>query len=325
MNFKKVLIGMSAVLVAVVLVGGVAYAKTDDSGKHGFSLANVYGMFNGTSKFKASGSESMKAPAGSKVEIAIGDNGKVRVGGAKITAINGATISAVSTWGSLSFNWTVMTNGSTQFLRLYGGASGLSEMAVGDFISFQGMLDTNASSPTVTATAVKDWSIQKTRATFNGTVQSANSADGSFVLTTENRGNITVKTTSTTKIAKGGIVGVFADIMVNAKVTASGLWNNLTNILEASEVKIKVPDTRTTLEGTVKTTAAGAVPTTFVMTSGGVDYTVKVAADTSILNVLWLHTALTNVHAGDKIRVYGLVNADHTIDATVVRDTAISL
>ncbi len=123
---------------------------------------------------------------------------------------------------------------------------------------------------------------------------------------------------------KGGIVGIFADIAVGVKVAAQGLWNTITNTLSADHVKVNLQSEnhettagKTTLEGKVKSVNP------LVMTSGGTDYTVNIASDTSVLNALWLRLPIASVSVGDTIRVYGKVNTNATIDATVVRDTNI--
>lgn len=103
--------------------------------------------------------------------------------------------------------------------------------------------------------------------------------------------------------------------------------SNGTFTMNAGTVKdwstIIVPSAKTTVQGTVKTIPGNAAPTTFVMTVNGTDYTVKVSAGTSVLNNKWLQTGLTTIRTGDSIRVYGLFNADKTVDATVVRDISI--
>jgi hypothetical protein len=80
---------------------------------------------------------------------------------------------------------------------------------------------------------------------------------------------------------------------------------------------------KTTLEGKVKTAPVGAVTTTLVLTVDGKDYTVKVAADISVLNSSWLRMPISSIAVGDSVRIYGTVNTDMTINATVVRDTSI--
>ena len=186
---------------------------------------------------------------GSTLEIHVTDHGKVLVRGAKVTSISGNTINASATWGSAVFNWAVVTDSSTELIRRFGGKAAISEISVGDFISFRGILDTSVANPiTVKASAVKDWSIQK---------------------------------------------------------------------------QIPAP-IRTTLEGKIKSVGGTTtLPTTFVMTSGNKDYTVNVSAGTAVLNHLWLQAALSSFKAGDKIRVYGTVNANLTVEATVVRNVSL--
>lgn len=101
-------------------------------------------------------------------------------------------------------------------------------------------------------------------------------------------------------------------LTVNAKVVKN--WS--TEKVESAQSRV--------FEGTLKSLAATAAPTTMVVRVGDVDYTVNVPANISILNNLWLMTSLTNFHVGDHIRLYGVVSGA-TINASVVRDTSIVL
>lgn len=95
---------------------------------------------------------------GSMLEVHITDTGKVLVRGAKVTAVSGNTISAETLWGSAVMTWSVLTDGSTEFIRRAGGKGSVSDIAVGDLISFQGTLQTSVASPlTVQAKIVKNW------------------------------------------------------------------------------------------------------------------------------------------------------------------------
>ncbi len=184
---------------------------------------------------------------GSMLEVHVTDRGNVLVRGAKVTAISGNTISAATTWGSASMTWNIVTDSNTEFVRR-GGKSSISEISVGDLVSFQGMLQTGVASPlTVQAKIVKNWTV------------------------------------------------------------------------------LKPAPAPMTLEGKIKTPpAASSTPTTMVATFKDRDYTVNIAADTSVLNVFWLRIPLTSLKAGDNVRIYGLVNsASSTIDATVIRDTSV--
>ena len=112
---------------------------------------------------------------------------------------------------------------------------------------------------------------------------------------------------------KGDLVTTGSGLVVNAKVVKD--W---------SIEKKEKPEQAKVFEGTLKSVASTTLPTTLVVTIGGVDYTVNVAANISILNNLWLTTSLSNFHVADHIRLYGTVSGT-TITASVVRDTSISI
>ncbi len=298
---KKIFISLLAALTALTIA--VPAFADDDRGEH----------------MKAAHS------LGSTLEVHINDNGKTLVRGAKVTAVSGNTITATTAWGSVSMAWTVNTNAGTEFVRKAGGASNISEVSVGDFISFYGMLVTTTSGFTVNADIVKDWSVQAISGSFNGTVQSVNVSANSFVLASNERGTVTVMVSGQTSVMKGDAAAVFADIVAGASVQVKGVWNTQTNTIAASRVTIKVPKIEArTFEGTIKSISATTLPTVIVLTVDNIDYTVNVAANISILNNLWLTTSLANFHVGDRLRVYGTVSGT-TIQASVVRDTSIRI
>ncbi|HRH31519.1 MAG TPA: DUF5666 domain-containing protein [Candidatus Paceibacterota bacterium] len=308
MTHKKLFIGILALALAV---GGVSIARADNDREK---------ENRGNDSHQ---NEREARLVGSSLEVHITDSGKVLVRGAKVASVSGSTITATTTWGSVAMNWTVTTDSNTKLLRRYGGSSAMTEIAVGDFISFQGNLVTGTASPmTVLAKTIKDWSVQKKNATFEGTVSSISGT--TFVLATKKDGNITVSTVAGTQYMKNGSTGAFADIAVNGKVAVTGLYNNLTHTLEASKVSVKttvVQPQAMTKEGKLVSIAGTTAPTSFVIKSGDTNYTVRVSASTSILKNNWLTASLANFVVDNTVRVYGVVNADNTIDATVVRNT----
>ncbi len=303
---KKLLFGTAAVLAGVTMLSALALAENDDHDK----------MMQHEEIRKV----------GSTLEVHISDNGNVLMRGAKVTKINGSTITAANTWGSATLSWTVNTNSNTSFIRRFGGTSSLSEISVGDIVSVQGTLVTTTSELTIQAKTVKDWSIQKQNASVSGTIESVNSSDGSFMLKKEEGTVIKVMVGSATDIKKGDQKIAFADLKTGTTIRVTGLLNTAQNVLEASQVKAPAENVQSkqTLQGKVKsvTTTSGAM--SLVLTVDNTDYTLKIASDTSILNVLWLRTPLTNFKEGDTVRVYGAVTGT-TVDATVVRDTSIRL
>lgn len=269
------------------------------------------------------------AAAGSTLETHINNNGTVLVRGAKITGINGATISTTQSWGAYSINWVINTTGSTQFLLRYGGKATAANFSVGDYISFSGPLDNTQATATVHATVVKDFSSQRAASSFSGTVESVNTANTSFTLSTASRGTITVVTSPSTMIKQGTATTTFATLSVGQKVTRTdGVWDNLSKTLQAQSVVIyqnmALLDKRT-FAGTLGTLAGTSAPTTFTFASGSTTYTVNVADNTSLLSNGRNPIQLSQLTSGDTIRIYGAVEANNTstIDAYVVRDTKV--
>lgn len=118
-------------------------------------------------------------------------------------------------------------------------------------------------------------------------------------------------------IAVGDIVSFSGSLASSASGTMGVTATHVKDWTKQVPVNVK-----TTVEGKVKSAPlAASAPTSFVLTVGDRDYTVRVASDTSILNNFWLRVSLSGIRAGDNVRVYGMINSDFTIDATVVRDT----
>lgn len=163
------------------------------------------------------------------------------------------------------------------------------------------------------------------------------SISGTTITATNIWGGVTmnwaINTDSNTKfIQKNGKSTGFSDIQVNDIISFQGPL--VTTVASPMTVQAKVvkdwskinnpespkPFTR---EGTLKSISGTTVPTTFVFTSGNIDYTVNVATNTSILSNNWLTTPLSGFVVGNKVRVYGLYNSDNTVNATVIRNTSL--
>lgn len=271
--------------------------------------------------------EEWKIPGG-EPRVEITPAGKVLVRGAKITAISGNEITTKVSFGTPEILWVVRTSPSTQLSRLFGGKTTLSEFSVGDVVSFSGVLVDSVSPLTVQADVVKDWSIQKTQASFLGTV-SLITASSSFTLTTKNQGVLTVTTSASTTFKKENDTVSFSSIASGDKVEVKGLFNNTSRVLTADKVYLLKKETvkpPKTLEGGVlRSVSASTTPATLVVQFKNVDYSVSVDADTALLSNVWTKINLSDLRAGDKIRIYGSesVSTSTLIEATVVRDTSI--
>lgn len=158
---------------------------------------------------------------------------RAAIGIGTVTAINGTTLTVLGKDGK---TYTVQTDSTTQFRRLFWGKSSLSEISVNDQVSVIGKWTDDAHT-TIQARLVRDVSIQKFAGIFFGTVQSLTSSG--WVMTTINRGNETVTVSSTTKFTdrKGGAL-TQSSIAVGQKIRVRGLWDRTNStITEVAAVK----------------------------------------------------------------------------------------
>jgi hypothetical protein len=97
------------------------------------------------------------------LEIHIANNGLVLLRSATVEAVDGNTVTLSTSWGAEHMHWTVRTNGSdyevhhygTQFLDSAGRPSTVADLHVGGLVTVTGMLDQNASDPTIAANTVR--------------------------------------------------------------------------------------------------------------------------------------------------------------------------
>ncbi|MEK7094081.1 MAG: hypothetical protein AAB903_01935 [Patescibacteria group bacterium] len=303
MNKKTIAVSLLATLI---LVGAQAtYAKDDKEKKN-----------NQPNKIQ----KSLVLPIPSGTSMEIGQNGRVSVSGARVSSVSGSVITATTTWEGFTLSWIINTDGNTNFNARYGGNQNISNISVGDHVSFKGAI--TGAGPTVLASVVTDLLTQRRNATFLGEVTSVNSSTMSFVMNTRERGTQTVLVSSSTKFL--GTLNNFSFVTVGAKAQTSGLWNTEQNTLQAAHILV-MKDKRNeerVFEGKVKSVSASTTPATIVATIDGTDRTITLATDTSILNYYWQRVTLGAFKVGDMIRVYG-IGQDFSIGATVVRNVSL--
>jgi hypothetical protein len=149
----------------------------------------------------------------------------------QVTAIGSSTI----TVGNNGTSIQVDINSTTHFRRKFWGKSSLSEISIGDTVNVIGKR-TNSMNTEVTASTIRDISIQKRNGTFFGTVISLTS--GGFVVNTIHRNNETV-TIGSAKITdrKGNTLSA-SGILVGDKIRVTGMWdNNAKTITEVTKIK----------------------------------------------------------------------------------------
>lgn len=161
---------------------------------------------------------------------------------AVVTSINGSVITAVNHKDSATTTWTITTNADTKFfIRGHHDKNvtkSINDIIVGDRVGAAGTVtDNDGTERAITATYLVQWNpSDKVRAA--GTVLSVNSTNGTFVLDTQHKGQVTVQTDSSTTIKNGTSTGVLANITVGTKVAVKGMWNSLKSAINAVKIRI---------------------------------------------------------------------------------------
>lgn len=167
-----------------------------------------------------------------QMAVTINKNGKVTLTGT-IASISGNTLS-VASWGG---QWSVDAT-SAKIVRRYGGTSSLSEFQNGDQVAVQG---TAAQSGwTITATNIRNNSIQTRNASFSGTISNFNASNQTFTLGTTARGNVTISVSGSTTILLGGKQAAFSSLANSPRATVSGIWGRNQSTVIASKISARL-------------------------------------------------------------------------------------
>lgn len=136
---------------------------------------------------------------------------------------------------------TIKVNGDTE-ITAGKETKSLSDIKVGDVIIVSGVVNTNAG--TILAAKVKmkviTETIKNTKVNVEGTVQSLNADEKSFVLKPETGDNLTVKTDSDTMIKQARTKKAFSDLKVGDSVQVKGSRDAVnSSMVNATRVTIK--------------------------------------------------------------------------------------
>ncbi|MEK7588998.1 MAG: hypothetical protein AAB438_04265 [Patescibacteria group bacterium] len=178
----------------------------------------------------------------STLEVNIKDNGQVLVRGAKVTAVSGNMITATTAWGAMNLNWNVNVLSSTNFVRKFGSSSSISEVKVGDMLSFNGVVTSGTSSAIVVdAKVIKNWSVtkQNVRSKIEGSVKSVagTTAPTTIVVTSGNKDYTVNVATNTSIVNDSWMASSLASFVVGNKVTAYGVVNDTTLSVNATVLR----------------------------------------------------------------------------------------
>ena len=161
------------------------------------------------------------------------------IGTGKIMSIPATGLTATENTGGKAY--TILTGKfdkcNTKIVRKFGGKSDLSEYTGGDTINVVGFF-TDDTKTTIQACVIRDISIQKRHAEFNGNILSVTA--GGFVMSTvsQNRKDQTVAVSTTTKLIDRKAQKIsLSSILVGNKVSVRGLWNTLNNTVVADQIR----------------------------------------------------------------------------------------
>jgi hypothetical protein len=173
-------------------------------------------------------------------QVSIASSGQVIVKGATVTSVSGNTITARVAWGSMSFIWTVTTDGSTHFSPATSSSAALKAIKIGDTIAFTGDIDTSVYNPTVIASVVKDTDLQKESVTEVGSLLNVDQNNKNFTVATS-AGTTTVSVDSGTIMTLDGNNASLADMQTGVDIQIIGSLNTATNTMLAQRVSWKTP------------------------------------------------------------------------------------
>lgn len=135
--------------------------------------------------------------------------------------------------------YTVATTNKTELKRKFGADSSLGEFSVNDQLLIIGNRVKNAdgtvSNTNMEATYIRNMSIQRRFAVFNGKVTGISS--NSFTIQTQSRGSQTVTVSSTTQYKERNVSILFSDIKIGDNLIVKGeLWNRDNNKIDAKTI-----------------------------------------------------------------------------------------
>lgn len=263
-----------------------------------------------------------------KPEVHIRPDGTMAVRSAKVDQILNTTLFLTTRWGTMPLRWTMKTDTGTKVVKRYGGSAQVSDIRLGDYVDVEGDFFVGSDFFGLTATSVKDWSLQEEAGTFSGRIVELSA--NSFVLQTPAQ-NITVQPATSTRIKKGG-VAIFWNRLKNGDtvVLADGVFDYATNILTATQIVVFQPIAAfaaRNYEGVLKRIDAPRLPTALIVAVDGTEYTVQLSLQTAVLKKTRSSAELSRFVAGDIVRFYGSLRPEENIlrdelvvDAEVVRN-----
>ncbi len=265
----------------------------------------------------------------SVAEMHVTKDGQVSVEGAKIIQFAGSTIYASTKWNDITVRWTIKTNPNTTFFRRFGEKTSIEELSLGDYLTVEGRMDGGSESIIVTASKVRDVTIQKERNIFSGTIIDHATSTQGLILKTTYGNQIILRFSGATTIYKGTRTINWSEIQIGDKITnASGTFDRVSKQLETNSATVYLEMTqfsKRNFQGTLKSFTGTTLPVTATVTVDGKDYNVEFSTDTIILNKIREPLPLARFITGDTVRFYGAIqeNNPSVIKASILRNLSL--
>lgn len=177
--------------------------------------------------------------ANASTGVVISQSGIVRVIGADVTAVGNGFIDAVTHIGNVLLSWVVNVSADTKVSANGSKSATTTDVKVGDKVGFMGTLSSSTgSSLIVAATKIRDFTTFPFRHIGEGTVQSVNTANGSFVVVHDGT-TVMVQTNASTTISVDGATSTLASLQVGDTVSVVGVANADGSVITASKVILR--------------------------------------------------------------------------------------
>ena len=244
----------------------------------------------------------------------------------KVVQIAGATLYTRLIWGTSYVRLIVKTTPAAKIYRKYGEEALISEIKINDFIDINGELQSGSDSLTIIADKITDLSILTKASVFTGTVSNIDTSAGTFTMKRKTGDTVTVSISDSTSIGKGSLTIGLDQVKIGNTITnVSGVYDYGTNTIKADKVIVYINKAiflAQNYQGILKSISS-TLPTTFVVTVGATDYTVKTDGKTELLTKNRATATVKRFVEGDTLRIYGALEEMipyTTIDAEMVRN-----
>lgn len=237
-----------------------------------------------------------------------------------------ATMSAVTAPATITITagattYTVEVSATTKVVRKYNGPSDLGEFLIGDTLQIKGTLsDTTAN--IISATWIKDLSVQRLAGTFHGSIVTLDCANNKFTYLPDKRIQQTVYLSTNTKFIRGGEKITCADLKNNERAIVIGLWRQTEKRIDADRIIVMMKS----LSGTITKidlTNSGLPATLTVSLKNSQTWTVNVTSATKLFRRYMGVATIDEFAVGDTIEARGTQGTSNVLNANVVRDNSI--